>query len=498
MQEVEFKTLTEEELEKVYKLRDIFIAKHNTQFKRLLPSQKRFSDRIIKSVLNNEGAHIVAEFSRQSGKTTVLALTINFLQIYYFSIMRELKLSYMGFFNTGIFAPQKEQSKTDFDKIKDFLDNIRDEGYGFELGEFNGNTIKVNYGKFISTTYCFSASPTSKTESKTLHLIVHEECQDLIDSKIDVTIAPMGASTNATNVFIGTAGYKRCRFLEKISLVPDDCKVIAPYTVALKEREDMFKITGNPAYLNYQKHINERLGTLGEDSDAFQTQYALKWILERGQFISYEELVALEAEYRESLPTASYGSGMTLYGGIDWGKASDSTVFTVVTDDGKIIYWKEFHGDDYSTQIRVIKEIIKAKFQEALKTIYCDSTGNQDMGVDVLRSELAVYGINVRGINFNPQSKDFMYKNLSALMKPIIVNEQIIRPAMLKIPKVDTPEKDKFIRQFCDLQKEIKGGMWRCNHPDGTYKDDFCDSMALACYGLKARGPSKGRFWGVR
>ena len=64
----------------------------------------------------------------------------------------------------------------------------------------------------------------------------------------------------------------------------------------------------------------------------------------------------------------------------------------------------------------------------------------------------------------------------------------IIEQAVVNFPVNynDIIKKEKFIRQFLDLQKEIKNNKWSCNHPQGPqYHDDYCDSLALACYCFK-------------
>ncbi len=108
------------------------------------------------------------------------------------------------------------------------------------------------------------------------------------------------------------------------------------------------------------------------------------------------------------------------------------------------------------------------------------------MGVDQLRSMFRPYDISVVGIKFTAQSKDAMYKNLYSLMVPKTIDGRIIEDSIVRIPKDDTVEKDRFMIQFSDLQKEYNNTLWKCEHPLGTgYHDDYCDSLALACIGIK-------------
>jgi len=474
------KMLKEEDFKKIFALRDEFVKQ--LEGWELFGYQKEASNKIIRAVLNNSGETFAFEFSRQSGKTRCVVNTVVFLFTHYFQICKIYNLPHMGFFNVGFFAPQKYQIKTDFDMLRDNLKKLEGKGYDFTFSEFNAETINMRSKLYPPRmAYCFTASPTSHPESKTLNLIIYEEAQDLDDKQIDKAIAPMGASTNATEVYVGVGGYKRCRFWNLVETLPKEKKVIVPYSRVLNEWRRRYEVTKNPRYLFYEQHINKRKREIGTECDEFKTQYELKWILERGQFITYEQLMKLEEDY--TIPE-TMRKFQPCYGGIDWGKMNDSTVFTIVDDNCRIIYWKEFKGDDYSSQIKAIVDSIQKRF-EGLKIIYCDSTGTQDMAVDVLRRELFNRKCNIRveGVNFSSQ-KDMMYKNLSRLMHDIVVDGKVIERAKLRFPKkFDGDYREKFVKQFCDLQKEITTtGKWRCQHPEGpNYHDDFCDSLALAC-----------------
>ena len=305
----------------------------------------------------------------------------------------------------------------------------------------------------------------------------------------------MGASTNATQVFTGVGGYKRCKFWQLIQSLPPENKVILPIEEALVERIELYRTTKDLYYLNYEKYIEQilRLNGIAKDSDHYKTQYMLQWILERGQFISYEALIKLEEDYE-----LYHEYTKPCYGGVDWGKMHDSTVFTIVDIEGYVLDWYEWRGDDYSSQIEEIAEIVEKKFI-GMKHINCDSTGTQDMGVDNLRKRLMDTGrrIQVAGVNF-ASHKDQLYKNLSKLMHPILMKDIVVEPSFVKFPKKypDLGKRERFVKQFLDLQKEVKNEKWRCNHPEGPqYHDDYPDSLALACYVHKTQSvPSNRRF----
>ena len=133
--------------------------------------------------------------------------------------------------------------------------------------------------------------------------------------------------------------------------------------------------------------------------------------------------------------------------------------------------------------------IDQLKQYKGLKIINCDSTGTQDMGVDTLKAAIMrhrIAGLSIVGVNFT-QHKDPMYKNLSRLMHDITMKETIIESAKVHFStRQDIVKREKFIRQFLDLQKDIRNNKWACFHPEGPqYHDDYCDSLALACYFFK-------------
>ena len=240
-----------------------------------------------------------------------------------------------------------------------------------------------------------------------------------------------------------------------------------------KERNFVHPRLINKEYLGEQEVIAIRTSSRTFIAEGLASHNCLKWVLERGQFITFENLMKLQAEF-------PVNKQARFYAGIDWGKIHDATILTIIDEDCNIVAWHEWQGDSYATQIAEIVEIIKQ--YKNLQIIFCDSTGNQDMAVNILTEKVSGHGVRIEGVNFNPVTKDEMYKNLSRLMHDTILGGFVVQPAPLKMPVAETLQKAKFVKQMLDLQKEIKNEKWRCNHPQGPqYHDDFCDSIALAC-----------------
>jgi len=332
------------------------------------------------------------------------------------------------------------------------------------MTESNGTTIALNNG---AMTHCFSASPTSHTESKTLDLIIIEEAQDIQDAKLLNTIYPMGAATAATRVHIGTAGYRKCIFWDNIDKMNGE-QYINPAEKVIAVKRAQYELTKDIMHLNYERFVNAEIKKRGLNDDSIKTQYLLQWVLERGQFITYQQLMPRMGEY-DRLPQ----SNSICYGGLDFGKAHDSTVLTIIDEDHRILNWLEILGDDYDSQFDTIKSFLRS--YPKMKTLACDSTGNQDMMVDRLKKH--VLPVVVIGYPLSAPRNDEMYK----LLNGVWVGEK----ANGSFPKSDCVLKEKFVSQMLDLQKDIKNGRWVCSAPNGKdYHDDFCDSLALAELGM--------------
>jgi len=406
------------------------------------------------------------EFSRQSGKTTSIVHIIEFIMIYFPKIFnRPVRL--------GIFAPQREQAKTDFDRLKTALmktQRVIEQVVGQENAdrakeESNANTLVLANG---SSCWIFPVTATSKPESKTLDLEIFEESQDLDDKIVKEQIWPMGATTNAPRVYIGTAGTRLCYF-RHIGQSPEALKL---YADAISEqRRKMYQLTGDASHLIYEQYVNSEIEKHGLDSDEVQRPYFGKWLIGTGQFTTEEELHALETDrgltYHEKQSEC--------YVGIDVAKHPDSTVVTVVrynnsTKVKELINWLELRGENYQSQFEVICEFIGNYNVIALAM---DATGVGDPIADMFRAntEWTDEKSGFYPIKFSAVSKDNMYKNLKISIKELLTT----------LPKLDIKKSDKFRQQMLDLQQEYKGQLLSVNHPDDpNAHDDYPDSWALA------------------
>ncbi len=463
-------------LDKIRKLRKEYLKNvHDTYF---YPYQEVISDRIIQALLENlritsnateedikklRRHEIPIEISRQAGKTTAVVHTIDFIMV----ILTEL---FKRRITIGIFAPQREQAKTDFDRLKECLyrsqplvsSRFEDKEY---KEESNATTLVLPNG---SSCYIFPVTKTSKPESKSLDIIIFEESQDLEDRIVKEQIIPMGANTNAPMVYIGTAGTRICYFYrlgqgnEAIKLYFDE---IAP------QRRKIFEETQDARHLVYQRTIEQEIELRGRDSDEIARPYFGKWLIGTGQFVTQEDLDAITDD---RLPTF-HEKQNECFVGIDVAKSPDSTVVMMLRYNKEkakkeIINWIELMGENYVNQIDIIIEFMK---NYNVVAIAVDSTGVGDPIADMLknRTEFADENSGLYAVKFSAVSKDNMYRNLKISIKELLTT----------LPKLDTKKGVKFRQQMLDLQQEYKGQLLSVHHPDATdARDDYADAWALA------------------
>lgn len=463
------------------------------------PYEVEFAARLVESVILNDGEELTGLFSRQSGKSTTVALIVAAMIVVLPKLARvfpedDRLQPFRKGFHVGIFAPVKDQAYTTYDKIRSSLDTEEADELLTELdisfSTNNGDTVALTNG---SLARCQSASDNSHIEGKTYHLIICEECQEISNYKIRKSIHPMGASTNATLVKIGTPYIVKGDFYYAI----ERNKILFAKTGKKNHFQYDYKVAQehNP---RYKKYIQEEKWRLGEHSDEFRMSYKLEWILERGMFVTQEQI--------EEMMSVPYNFQTTnrltrQVAAIDFGKTVDSTIITImevdydnpvevqeaeniyttysyVVYDKRIIHLTEIHGDDYERQYHMIMDIL-AKFN--VERLFLDSTGVGDPMADRLMAYLP--NIDVVPYHYTTASKSEGYKFLA----------QEIQAGRLKIPgskeAQETMEHRRFLQQLSDLEKTYSGQYLVCQHPDmQEAHDDYPDSLMLACMASKEEG----------
>lgn len=394
-------------------------------------------------------------------------------------------------FWVGIYAPVDGQASSTFDKCKLIIEGEKAKAvfsvpdFNINLRVSNGDTIGFSNGSVVR---CGTASPNANIEGKTYHMVIVDEAQDVESFKIGKSLAPMLASTNGTMTLIGTPNNKKSFFYEMI------------HKNKRNERETQvrnhFEFDWRYAAKynqDYAKYVEGQRKAIGEDSDEFQLAYCLRWLMERGMFITREMLCGTPddrfAGLGQNYDIVPFDKKNRHVAGIDVAKESDSTVVTVLEVDfdhpevieqkvigsgellsykvfpKRVIAWLELQGDNYEDQFYRIIDFLN-NFN--IEHVEIDSTNG---GGDALKDRMALYydQIIVNGYRFLLQTKSELYKHLKQEMH----SQRITFP--YSIDAGNTQEVRRFIHQLENLEREYRGQHMLVRHPEGRDQhDDYC------------------------
>lgn len=494
---------TTELVNRTYLFCELYSGKH------FFPYQEQFMKRIIRSVLENDGAEITALFARQSGKTEAVAGVTGGMMILLPTLANmpmfadDPRLSvFKNGLMVGIFAPALMQAQINYNRMRGMLSCntaqvvLNDPEFRLEFTTSNGQTVRLSNGSFASA---FSASDQSNIEGLSFHLIICEEAQDISDYKMLKSISPMGAAYNATQIKVGTATTFKASFYRSIQRNKEEAKKKSTHIKNHFEYDCDVAVKYNE---RYRKYVDGERKRLGANSDEFLMSYKLKWVVERGMLINVEKF---ELENTEPLlDTVDYDMMSNHVVGIDVGgsEGGDSTVITVVEVDWDmpaitesradeetgedIVYnayttyikaWYEIRNcPDYEEQFYLIKDFL-SHFK--ISRLIIDATREKSLA-DRLSANLPY---EVIPYVFSPKGKSDLYKCFT----------REIDTGRVRIPyseKVqDSVEYQKYIKQMGEMQKGYRGAYLVCSHPSTKdAHDDYCDSHALAVWGASFEG----------
>lgn len=475
--------------------------------KTMFPYQEQFSKRVIRSVLLNDGAEITALFSRQSGKSETIAITVGGMMIILpvlanmpmFADDPRLMMFKDGLW-VGIFAPSQRQAQITYGRLKARLQCktaiavLEDPEFRLQFSTSNGQTVALTNGSFATA---ISASDGSNIEGESFKLIICEECQDISNFKIRKSIHPMGAAYNASIIKIGTATTYKGDFYDAIQRNKKEQESRASHIKNHFEYDYEVASKYNPKYAKYVEGEKRRLG---ENSDEFRMSYKLEWIIERGMFVDIVKFEECNGE--TSLERVVSDRQATHVAGIDIGGKNDSTVVTMCEVDWNMPVIMETRTDeetgeevtymayntyvkdwlcisnepDYEEQYPLIVDYLSLFW---VVRVVCDATREASISHRLranLRCEVIPY-------IFTTKSKSDLYKHL----------EKEISAGRARICSGEktraTREYNDFLEQLGDLQKGYSGTNLVVAHPDerGAH-DDYPDSWALAVWGCSFAG----------
>jgi hypothetical protein len=470
------------------------------------PYQREFGQRVILSVLLSDSEDITGLFSRQSGKSTIVAVIVNGMMVMLpllanlhtdpdkeesppvFEDPRIQKFK-RGFW-VGIYAPSHEQSGLLFDKILYYLhsDHAReimaDEEIGIELDDKKDSArAALPNGSYAK---CHSSALQAKIEGASWHLIIGEEAQDIHAFVWRKSIIPMAASTAASFVQIGTCNMVRSAFYDKCQA---NARLDAKQKNTILRLHFQYDYEVAAKYNRwYRVHVQKKMAELGYDSDEFRMSYRLHWILERGMFV---EPTLFDLMGKNYSPT-TYDPVNVVYVGIDVGKSESSTIVTVVHPDytkggfvgegdfrchKRVLNWLDIRGDDYVAQFSQVRDFL-ANYR-ALKRIMIDATGvgaaMADMLANYFRAQLESGELELIRFIADPQTNHDGYTRLLQDLQ----NERFEYPNSERARKGQ--KQRNFVQQMTNLQKVYRGAFLTVEAGEETPYKDYCSSLMLGC-----------------
>jgi hypothetical protein len=406
---------------------------------------------------------VVGVFCRQSGKSE----TCSKIALY---LAEESNKTIL------IFAPTDRQTGLIADKIRNTISKVI-VASGFTCTRQTQRDFEFNNGSKI---VCETTGDKGETiRGYTADVIILEEAGTIKDTIISSVILPMGLTTNAKIIKIGTPRGKN-HFFE--SSVDARYKVHQyDYTYAVREG------------LMTQEYIDEMKASTTDI--IFRTEYCAEFIEDQDAFFGYE-LIENCKDKSLGWDNNQVEPGYTYYLGADIARlGQDSTCFTILkVKDQRAVVDRIIEIPKATLDI-VIDKICELIDYYKFKRVFVDETGLGAGVTDMLAKRYNLpklqtgsqiskfaktvdYGDKIVGVKFTIQSKLDMFGNLKTLMQT---------------GRIKYPGHPKLISQLRDFRYELTENMNVKLHHSTYGFDDFVDSLALAAKEVNIK--STGYSW---
>lgn len=214
------------------------------------------------------------------------------------------------------------------------------------------------------------------------------------------------------------------------------------------------------------------LGVSSEADEAFQTEFACKFVDEKTSYFPYELIARCSNSDLVYVPLAELAAYMNqrpqsaFFSGYDPAKLVDGAVLYVVERDSaghlRPVHCKVWRGEKYSEQVAYVSDVIKM----GIALHITDRTGvGEKVHEDV---ETACGGIKAQGLTYTNNVKEKLIVNLKSALED---------------GRLELPEDDVALRsELHGLQREITaGGVHKYHHESGKH-DDRVWALANAVY----------------
>jgi len=429
--------------------------------RQLSPKQRFFLD------ATKTKNHIVAIWSRQTGKSTVIASYILWRLLYGAgTVTNGEKMPE----HIAIVAPIKDQIRNLYEKIKVLID--KSDFIASYIKKMNTEVIITKDG---NEARFFSASPGSQIRGYTATCIVIDESQDVTDSKYSADVLPFGATTNALVIEAGTPKTKNHFYNamnNKNILVIKQPWFECPF---LSEDYVMSQKAISPGALWRQEYLCEFVeeGVMAFPSVLFEPETKHKVMTGRWNLADYPYLSKIHELTREK--TISVTDDITNHNaaftfGLDLGKQNDNTVFTILRTDVRPIRVEASIKFELDTDYTLIAKQIAMFYRVYQPHEFNFDYSNEKMFLEALLDA----GVNVAHTSANDRGAvAFTNKNKTEMVTTARV---LLENYQLQLPK----SAEMLISQFLNQQFEItEQGLYKYFHPSNEH-DDALWSLLLA------------------
>jgi hypothetical protein len=282
---------------------------------------------VVDSIINKRGLSVVVMLPRQSGKNELQAQLQTYLLTLFSQLHGEMVM---------ISPTWKPQSLNAMRRLERNLKRnliTRDRWKRRDGYVYNVDTANC---------YFLSGSPEANIVGATASILLDiDEAQDILPSKFDKEISPMGASTNVTTLFCGTAWTSQTLLARELRSAAE--------AQAQDGQQRVFRITADqvgeevPAYGEY---VRKQIAKLGRNHPLIKTQYYCEEIdAEAGMFPPARRILMQGSHEYVDTPRRGVSIAFLIdVAGIDESKraagenelenpARDSTTLTIVEID---------------------------------------------------------------------------------------------------------------------------------------------------------------------
>lgn len=341
-----------------------------------------------------------------------------------------------------IIAPTQRQSMIMFGEVRRLIE--KNPFFGFYITRCTQTMMFFGNGSAI---YAIPAGRTGYTvRGFTPKLIIVDESAYVPDEVLRAVLPSLlGQAGNI--IMVGTPFGKRGYFY--------DAAISGRWTEIFAKSYDNPTVKADPLFL-------EEIKTLTKDE--FKQEVEAEFLEETDNFFSRELILScVEENMPEEATERFLGVDIARYG-------VDSTVFTVVSQHQGKAYVNNIEEITQAPITDVVGRIKEKHNQWYFTNIFVDETGLGAGAYDMLRQT----NIPVEGITFTIQRKEEIYQNLKLLMEQ---------------KRLRLPADKKLLNQMASLKKQYSmSGNMRI-FSEGH--EDYCDSLALACFGVPASSKAR-------